>query len=172
MDEVNDPVRVDGAIVSVAVSTGAAGRPVVELSGELDISSVEVVRSAVDALLGNDSSGSGDSPGGGSSSGDSPGGSSSGDRSARADATAGDGGVGYEAGGDGDRRADTEGVGAGQPGLIFDLSRLDFVDSSGIAFFLQMVNRAGSVELHHAKPAVRRVLEVTGLLQVLQVGES
>lgn len=163
MDEVNDPVRVDGAIVSVAVSTGAAGRPVVELSGELDISSVEVVRSAVDALLGNDSSGSGDSPGGSSSSGD---------RSARADATAGDGGIGYEAGGDGDRRADTEGVGAGQPGLIFDLSRLDFVDSSGIAFFLQMVNRAGSVELHHAKPAVRRVLEVTGLLQVLQVGES
>jgi len=147
MDEVNDPVRADAAIVSVAVSTDATGRPVVELSGELDISSVEVVRSAVDALLSSsDSDSDSDSTGSGS---------------------------GSEAGGD--RHVDTEGAagaGAGQPGITFDLSRLDFVDSSGIAFFLQTVNRAGSVELHHAKPAVRRVLEVTGLLQVLQVGES
>lgn len=122
MEPVSQPAS-SGAIVAVAVSNDPDGAAVVEISGELDISSVPVVRQAVDNLMG------------------------------------------------GQGASDPDGAGDG-PGIVFDLSRLEFVDSSGISFFLETVNRAGSVHLRHPQPRVRRVLEVTGLLHVLQVGEQ
>jgi len=127
----------DRPIVEVAISSDGAGRPVVAVAGELDISSVDTLRQAVEGLL---------AIGHGGSTGD----------------TGSTGSTG-----------DTGHVdGAGGRGVVFDLDRLEFIDSSGIAFFLAVVNQAGSVELRHVRPTVRRVLQVTGLLDVLQVADS
>ncbi len=68
--------------------------------------------------------------------------------------------------------AGVESVGSGiqlclrtNPGrVIFDLEKLTFMDSSGIALLLQVSNEVEQVELRNIKPNVRRVLEVTGLL--------
>jgi anti-sigma B factor antagonist len=49
--------------------------------------------------------------------------------------------------------------------VIFDLEKLTFMDSSGIALLLQVANEVEEVELRNVKPNVRRVLEVTGLLE-------
>jgi anti-sigma B factor antagonist len=49
-------------------------------------------------------------------------------------------------------------------GVTFDLEKLSFMDSSGIALLVEVSNEAGPVTLVHVPPAVRRVLEVTGLL--------
>ena len=53
--------------------------------------------------------------------------------------------------------------------VVFDLARLRFMDSSGIALLIEVANRVGSVEIHNATPIVRRVLEVTGLVGTLGV---
>lgn len=53
--------------------------------------------------------------------------------------------------------------------VVFDLARLQFMDSSGIALLIEVSNRVDSVEIHHTTPIVRRVLEVTGLIDVLGV---
>ena len=68
--------------------------------------------------------------------------------------------------------AGVESVGSGielclrtSPGrVIFDLEKLTFMDSSGIALLLQVSNQIEQVELRNIRPNVRRVLEVTGLL--------
>ena len=49
-------------------------------------------------------------------------------------------------------------------GITFDLEKLTFMDSSGIALLVEVSNTNGPVTLVHASPAIRRVLEVTGLL--------
>jgi anti-sigma B factor antagonist len=51
----------------------------------------------------------------------------------------------------------------------FDLARLQFMDSSGIALLIEVANRVGSVAIRNATPIVRRVLEVTGLAGALGV---
>jgi anti-anti-sigma factor len=53
--------------------------------------------------------------------------------------------------------------------VVFDLARLQFMDSSGIALLIEVSNRVDSVETRHATPIVRRVLEVTGLVDALGV---
>jgi len=53
--------------------------------------------------------------------------------------------------------------------VVFDVARLQFMDSSGIALLIEVSNRVDSVEIRHATPIVRRVLEVTGLIDVLGV---
>jgi anti-sigma B factor antagonist len=53
--------------------------------------------------------------------------------------------------------------------VVFDLARLQFMDSSGIALLIEVANQVGSVETRHATPIVRRVLEVTGLVDALGV---
>ena len=53
--------------------------------------------------------------------------------------------------------------------LIFDLSDLRFMDSAGIAVLLRAAARVESIELRDPSPAVRRVVELTGLASVLIV---
>ncbi|MGH9043356.1 MAG: STAS domain-containing protein [Acidimicrobiales bacterium] len=53
--------------------------------------------------------------------------------------------------------------------LVFDMSALEFMDSSGIAVLLHAANRLGKVFLRHPKEMVSRVVEITGLADVLVV---
>ena len=56
--------------------------------------------------------------------------------------------------------------------LVFDLRELSFMDSAGIAVLLGGARRVPSVRLRDPTPAVRRVVEVTGLTTVLRLGDA
>ena len=59
---------------------------------------------------------------------------------------------------------------AGRPErLIFDLTRLRFMDSAGIAVLLEARERVGSIVLRAPSAPIRRVIEVTGLTDVLPI---
>jgi anti-sigma B factor antagonist len=49
--------------------------------------------------------------------------------------------------------------------VTFDLDKLTFMDSSGIALLVQVSNEVDTVELVRVAPIVHRVLESTGLLE-------
>jgi anti-anti-sigma factor len=51
----------------------------------------------------------------------------------------------------------------------FDLRALDFMDSSGIALLLRVAAKTGSVHLRGPSALVRRMVEATGLSDVLVV---
>jgi stage II sporulation protein AA (anti-sigma F factor antagonist) len=53
--------------------------------------------------------------------------------------------------------------------LVFDLSELRFIDSSGITLLLVTAREVGTVHMRNPTPAVRRVVEITGLGEVLPV---
>ena len=53
--------------------------------------------------------------------------------------------------------------------IVFDLSGLDFLDSSGIALLLFAAAKSGSVQLRYPSEIVRRIIEVTGLADVLHM---
>ena len=53
--------------------------------------------------------------------------------------------------------------------LVFDLSALEFIDSSGIALLLRAAENAGRIELRNPSDIVRRVIQATGLSEVLHV---
>jgi anti-sigma B factor antagonist len=53
--------------------------------------------------------------------------------------------------------------------LIFDLSGLRFMDSAGIAVLLDAAGKVKAVHLRDPSPAVRRVVELTGLTDVLSI---
>jgi anti-sigma B factor antagonist len=53
--------------------------------------------------------------------------------------------------------------------LVFDLSDLRFIDSAGIAVLLYATEYGAAVELLNPSPAVRRVVELTGLTAVLKI---
>jgi anti-sigma B factor antagonist len=53
--------------------------------------------------------------------------------------------------------------------LTFDVSELRFMDSAGIAVLLGAASSVPSVRLLNPTPPVRRVIELTGLTDVLQV---
>jgi anti-anti-sigma factor len=57
------------------------------------------------------------------------------------------------------------------PMIVIDAAELRFLDSSGISELLRLRQRAldagGSLRLRAASPAVRRVIEITGLVDVL-----
>ena len=53
--------------------------------------------------------------------------------------------------------------------LIFDLSRLRFMDSAGIAVLVGATSKADSVHVRDPNPIVRRVIELTGLERVLPI---
>lgn len=59
----------------------------------------------------------------------------------------------------------------GQAGIVFDLSALDFMDSSGIALLLGARERFGSVEVHRPPAIIRQVIEMTGLAGTLRIVE-
>jgi anti-sigma B factor antagonist len=52
--------------------------------------------------------------------------------------------------------------------LVLDMSEVQFMDSSGISMLLAVSERVGTVELHNAQPIIRRVIELTGLADVLR----
>jgi anti-anti-sigma factor len=92
-------------------SSDAGGDPMILLNGELDISSAETLRGAVEEI-----------------------------------------------------------VAEGPKRLVFDLSGLSFMDSSGIAVMVYAANNVATVELLHPSRVVRRVVEATGLSDVLRLG--
>jgi anti-anti-sigma factor len=53
--------------------------------------------------------------------------------------------------------------------IVFDLDRLDFLDSSGIALVLWAAAQARSVQLRRPTDIVRRIIEVTGLADILHM---
>src|SRR5271170_7191462 len=56
--------------------------------------------------------------------------------------------------------------------LIYDLSGLEFIDSSGLALLLAGAHQVKKVSLRDPSPAVRRIIEVTGLGDVLPIDEA
>jgi anti-anti-sigma factor len=52
---------------------------------------------------------------------------------------------------------------------VVDLSELDFMDSSGIAVLIYAVNSIKAIELRNASPIIRRIIEATGLSNVLRL---
>jgi len=67
-------------------------------------------------------------------------------------------------------RAKLEPVVAARPRpVVFDLHNLEFMDSSGIALLLQIAAKARSVRVRQPSALVRRMIEVTGLSDVLVV---
>lgn len=53
--------------------------------------------------------------------------------------------------------------------LVFDFSDLKFLDSSGIAVLMEAAAGCEEVRIQNVSDIVRRVLEVTGLIEVLGV---
>ena len=53
--------------------------------------------------------------------------------------------------------------------LIIDFSGLRFMDSAGIAVLVDAANKVPSVHLRDPTPAVRRVVEITGLTAIIVV---
>jgi|SRR5215831_4297232 len=51
--------------------------------------------------------------------------------------------------------------------LAFDVTALEFMDSSGVALLVSAVRKARHVELRHPAPIVRRLIELTGLTELL-----
>ena len=51
--------------------------------------------------------------------------------------------------------------------LAFDVSELQFMDSSGIALLVSAARTARQVELRHPTPIVRRLIELIGLTELL-----
>ncbi len=51
--------------------------------------------------------------------------------------------------------------------VVFDLSGLEFMDSSGIALLLTVAERVDSVTIREPSAIVRRVIEVSGLATTL-----
>jgi anti-anti-sigma factor len=100
----------DDAPLGVETRADAPGGPVIAVSGDLDISSVEQLRNAVSEMA------------------------------------------------------------QGRPEeLTFEMSGLRFMDSAGIAVLLGAAGSVPSVRLRNPTRAVRRVIELTGLTEVLKV---
>jgi anti-sigma B factor antagonist len=53
--------------------------------------------------------------------------------------------------------------------LVFDLSDLAFMDSSGIAAFLQASRRVDDIVLRNPSNIIRRVVAATGLTDILRI---
>jgi len=70
----------------------------------------------------------------------------------------------------GELRGAVDQVAAARPDeLTFDMSALRFMDSAGIAVLLGAAGRVPTVRLRNPNTAVRRVIELTGLTEVLKV---
>jgi anti-sigma B factor antagonist len=53
--------------------------------------------------------------------------------------------------------------------VVFDMAGLTFMDSSGIALLLQVAAATKTVQLRDASPLVRRIVEATGLTEILRI---
>lgn len=65
--------------------------------------------------------------------------------------------------------------GTGSSDLVLDLSGLAFVDSSGLRVLIsaqhQLAEQGGTLTLHDPSPTVRRLLEITGLIDHITITE-
>lgn len=55
--------------------------------------------------------------------------------------------------------------------VVLDLASLTFIDSSGIAVLVRLLNRVGSVQVRNPTAVVRRIIKVTGLEEPFGLGE-
>lgn len=53
--------------------------------------------------------------------------------------------------------------------VVFDLSDLRFMDSAAIAVLVGVATKVETVQLRNPSPIVRRIVEVTGLSEVLRI---
>ena len=53
--------------------------------------------------------------------------------------------------------------------IVFDLAELTFMDSSGIAFLVQVAAQVKEISLRHVPGLIQRVLEATGVTELLAV---
>ncbi len=53
--------------------------------------------------------------------------------------------------------------------LIFDVSELEFMDSSGIALLISVTRKVPAVEVRNPTAIVRRIIELTGLTEILRM---
>jgi anti-sigma B factor antagonist len=61
-------------------------------------------------------------------------------------------------------------VSSGSDRVTFDLSRVTFMDSSGIAMLLRIAERVPSIEVREPSAAVQLIIQATGLSEVLRAG--
>lgn len=58
--------------------------------------------------------------------------------------------------------------------LIFDLSELDYISSTGLRVLLsaqKVMNRQGSMTIRNVKPEIMEIFEVTGFVDILTIEE-
>lgn len=53
--------------------------------------------------------------------------------------------------------------------IVFDVEALTFLDSSGIAVLVHAANNVDDVDLRHPSEIIRRIVEATGLSEVLRL---
>jgi anti-anti-sigma factor len=53
--------------------------------------------------------------------------------------------------------------------VVLDVSKLTFIDSSGIAVLLRAATKAGRLELRNPSSMVQRIIQATGLTEVLRL---
>jgi len=56
--------------------------------------------------------------------------------------------------------------------LVFDLSDLSFMDSSGIAVLVFAANNVDAIEVRHSSPIIKRIVEATGLTDFLRIDQK
>jgi anti-sigma B factor antagonist len=53
--------------------------------------------------------------------------------------------------------------------LVVDVRGLQFMDSSGIALLLRLADRYGPIEFRHPTAIIRKIIEATGLTEILRM---
>jgi len=60
--------------------------------------------------------------------------------------------------------------------LVFDLSQLDFIDSSGLGVILgrhrELMAIGGKVEIRGAKDSVYKLLQLSGITRIIEVNKA
>jgi anti-sigma B factor antagonist len=66
-------------------------------------------------------------------------------------------------------------IDAGADRVSLDLRQMDFIDSSGLGVLVGALKRvreqSGDLQLRNVQPATRKILDITGLTQVLTIVE-
>jgi anti-anti-sigma factor len=60
-------------------------------------------------------------------------------------------------------------VAAGPERLVIEIGGLTFMDSTGIALLVEMSQEVGTLVLRHPSDLIRRVLEATGVSEILRL---
>lgn len=70
----------------------------------------------------------------------------------------------------GQARAAIDAAIASHPGrTVLDASSLEYIDSSGIALLVRVTRKAQDVQVRNPSPIVRRLIELTGLSEILKI---